>query len=37
MDIKELEKNLKTFFDKCKDKGYPLDNHCLVEMILNLS
>lgn len=31
MDIKELEKNLKTFFDKCKDKGYPLDNHCLVE------
>lgn len=30
MDIKELEKNLEAFFKKCNDKGYPLENFCLI-------
>ena len=31
MDTKELEKNLKMFFDKCIEKKYPLESFCLVE------
>ena len=30
MDTKELEKNLETFFIKCKEKGYPLETFCLI-------
>jgi hypothetical protein len=31
MDIKELEKNLRNFFEECKTKGYPLETYCLIE------
>ena len=31
MDTKKLNKNLETFFKKCYEKGYPLENYCLIE------
>ena len=31
MDTKELEQKLEMFFNKCEEKGYPLDTICLIE------
>ena len=31
MDTNKLNKNLGAFFKKCNDKGYPLENYCLIE------
>jgi hypothetical protein len=31
MDIKELEKKLQVFFEKCREKGFPLENYCIIE------
>lgn len=31
MDTKKLEAKLNTFFQTCKEKGYPLESYCLIE------
>ena len=31
MDTKQLEKDLEMFFSKCIEKGFKLENHCLIQ------